>query len=318
MVLYVKLPTIFNREISYQISDVYVMAATFIIVFYSTKLTKDVICKKLLQQQKTSKDLSKNTSIIFNPRGGRDQSSLFSNDNEIVEAILYCVRDDHNYRVLDPRIVSLVFRMSGQKLKGQLVTVTPQVIRLLAKVSYRNPSIITKVGNFVLATSNTSVIKIRMGGAAIAGILVSVLNVSALYALLIMATTFQETRYVRCADFFDQLPKSDTKVIDVVSEDINEDMVVITNNDPKDVHVFTPDTNYYRVKDQNTNTYNTKYRRAKKKKAKQVNFSDFKKTDPVLSQIPDEAVKEFEVPERTDRSILQDYTPAEIIDIIVE
>lgn len=191
MVLWVNLPTIFKRQISYEISDVYVMAFTFIVSFYITKLTKDVIRERL------SKNSSKNTSMIFNPRGRLDQSDLFTNDNEIVEAILYCVRDDYNYRVLNPRIVSLVFRMSGQKLKGELVSVTPQWIRILAKVSYHKPSIITKVGNFVVATSNSSVLKVRMGGAAIASMFVSLLQVSVLYALLIMIVTFQKTSYVR-------------------------------------------------------------------------------------------------------------------------
>lgn len=93
--------------------------------------------------------------------------------------------------------------------------------------------------------------------------------------------------------------------------------VIVIDNDPKDIHVFTPDKNHYRVKDQNTNTYRTSYTKSRKK-AKQVNFSEFQKTDPVLSQIPDDALKEFEVPERKDRSILRDYTPAEIIDTIVE
>lgn len=37
MTMFIKFPRIFNRQVSYEISDVYGMALTFVVTFYVTK-----------------------------------------------------------------------------------------------------------------------------------------------------------------------------------------------------------------------------------------------------------------------------------------
>jgi hypothetical protein len=123
--------------------------------------------------------------------------------------------------------------------------------------------------------------------------------------------TYQQTSYVPCERYFEQLPKTTEQVIDVIAEDANEEMLVITASESEKVKVFTSEKDLIKVKDEES--YINRFKPSNKR-AKRVNFSDFKRTDPVLSQFPNEALEEFEVPER---KYVQDIL-AEIIDVMIE
>ena len=260
MTLFIHLPKLFNRQISYEISDVYIMALTFIVSFYATRLTRQVIEKKL------SENSSQKETHVFNRRGGFDLalSDYFTNNNEIVEAILVCVNDDNNYQVLHPRIKKLIFMITGSNIQTESLIIAPQFIRFLAKISYSKPTVLARIGNLVVGTDNASRFKVRMPTSAAIAILGQITS-CVCYAILLVLLTFNETGSGQCSNYFEQLPRTDEKVIDVVAEEDTGVIAIVADDQPKQVDIYIPDTTKPKVKNEETKTYTGEYRKSRKK-----------------------------------------------------
>jgi len=106
---------------------------------------------------------------------------------------------------------------------------------------------------------------------------------------MIMITFYSQTEHCgyKCSDYFQQLPKEGSAK--VYSEEPRGQLVIAGNDDARQLEIYNPAPVGKEGEIQVTVTGETKptktyrsYRKAPKK-AKQVNFSDFKRTDPVLS-----------------------------------
>ena len=140
MTLFVSMP---GRR--YEISDAYVMALTFIIIFSVTKIVKEVMKKRV-----NAKEIK-----IQNPRGGGDTEIQLSDDNELAFTILSCIADNEQYLVKSTKIKKLIFSLVKAKIKNESLVLTPNMIRFLAlKLISEDQTLIVKIGNVVVSSSN--------------------------------------------------------------------------------------------------------------------------------------------------------------------
>lgn len=86
---------------SYEISDAYVMALTFIITSLVTKISIQVF-NKLTKKEKP---------LDLNEVIGGDLKIEFSDETELGLTILACIENNQNYLVLDPKIKKLIYNL---------------------------------------------------------------------------------------------------------------------------------------------------------------------------------------------------------------
>ena len=319
MTLFVKLPRIFNKKISYEISDIYVMAVTFIITYYATKLLQDAYVRI-----KNKRDLRKQRSkmlINSNIIAGGLNEELYEvivdatpvNDNELFNAVLECIRDKEIYRVLNERLKRIIFTKVGAIIREESIRMTPNLLRLIAKVEYEpNPSTLVTMGNLIVSTSNKSVLKARLVTTFAAAVFAQMTALVG-YTLLVLIIVFQQTNYVPCEQYFEKLPQTDSKTIDLVVEKDNGSLVIAGNDDARQVEIYVPEPGVVKSTTDKVKTYTRTYKRSKKK-AREVKFADFRKNDPVLSQF-DEDHSEIDEPlvlERRDK-FFRDF---DIVDLV--
>lgn len=288
MVLHIKLPKIWNREISYEISDIYVMVTAFLVSYWSAFLIRDVIRNYGKKNQ-----VSKRTIQIPNPKGGgwlKEVENIIEENNEVCQAIIFCIENNKTYRVLDERVLNLVIKAAYGKLAGNDVLIISQnLIRLFARVSYNSdPSLLVKIGQLIVSTPNKSLFVYRTVSAMIVGVMAQLTGLMG-YGVLFLAILFNETSYVPCNKYFEELPAS-SKIIDVVAERDTDKVLIISDN-TREVAVYVPNPHASSakiIKDEITNTYKREQTLKKvRKKTKLVKFEDFKRRDPVLSRFGD-------------------------------
>lgn len=113
--------------------------------------------------------------------------------------------------------------------------------------------------------------------------------------MLLIFFNLTENCSYRCSDFFEQLPKEEP--IQIVENQSTGNLVIGGNDDAKQVQFYTPTSATNKVTvNANGELEETKIYNKARTKAKQVNFSDFKKTDPVLSKF--DGLEEPIVPQR--------------------
>ncbi len=262
-----------------EISDAYIMALSFLIFFAVGKVVKAVIEK---QNQKKTKTI--NTA---NPRGGNIGLELYD-DTELSHTILACIADNERYFVKHPEITKIIFTLVKAKIKNESIVLTPNLMRFLAlKLINNDQTLIVKIGNLVASSNNRARFVARVSGAAIigfAGALFSMLP----YAVLMMLIYFDTTQNCgyKCSDYFQQLPKE--APIKIHSKESNGHLFIAENYDARQIEIDTTS----KSPDEETISNNGELKTIKtytkvRKKAKQVNFSDFKKNDPVLSSFKD-------------------------------
>ena len=147
----------------------------------------------------------------------------------------------------------------------------------------------------MVATSNVTVIRARVVAAVAMGVIAQVSGFF-LYSILFLVVTFQETSYIPYDKYFQYLPKTDERVIDIVVEKDTEVLMIIGDDPEKQVEIYVPEKTPVRVKNEATK-YATNYKKSPKK-AKQMKFEDFRRNDPVLSQFSEGALEEFDLPEK--------------------
>ena len=299
MTLFIKTP---KRIL--EISDAYIMALSFLIFFAIGKIVKAIVKK---QKQKNSKNI-----IIANPRGG-NLGLEFYDDTELAHTILTCIADNERYLVKDPQIIKIVFALVKANIKNESLVLTPNMIRFLAlKLINPDQTLIVKMGNMIVSTNNQVRLFSRIAGSAIIGV-VGALAGTLPYAILMFLLYFDVTEDCgyKCSNYFEQLPKEGTAKI--YGEKAIGHLLISGNDDDSQIEIYIPSkatdevTVSSNVELKTTKTY-TKVR----KPAKEVKFSDFKKTDPVLSSF-----KDLEEPEVPQKICLLNEIP-DVIDIQVE
>lgn len=269
----------------YEISDLYVMALTFGISFAVTRIVKSVVEKQLSQIENSK---SKHVQIA-NLKGGASELPFFD-EAEIGACILASIADDKNYGVKDPKVISVIFNLTKTKLKDTSLVITPNMMRFLALKLLENSSkapLLIKIGNSVISSDNRNRLLVRSIGSTAIGILSSLYGLVG-YGILIIILFFDSTQNCgyKCSNYFEQLP--DDQPVRIFADKPTGQFVIAGNDDASQVEIYTPlPTSEEKVNTNNGEVKVSKTYAKSRKKAKQVNFNDFKKTDKVLSAFDD-------------------------------
>lgn len=312
MTLFISTP---NRR--YEISELYVMALTLILFFLVARIIRQVIEKRINVKQKTKNEQQTKKFKLFNARGGATQLQL-SDDTELGLTILACIADNEQYLVKSPEIKQWLFRLVKAKIKNQSLVLTPNMMRFLAlKLIKNDQDLVVQIGNVVLSSTSRLRLGARLAGSAVIGLITGFVSCLP-YAILLMIMYFDATEHCgyRCDEYFEQLPK--TSPISIESPQSSGHIAITDNasnsNCPVEVynpvenseskHVTVTNDGQKRV----TTTTTTKTYKRSRKPFKQVNFSEFKNTDPVLSRFNDNNLSQDE-PEIPQNRCLSDDMP---------
>ena len=270
MTLFITTP---NRR--YEISDAYIMALTFLITYLVTIIVIQVLEKRSKQKEEKQK--------IVNLRGGKIEFTL-SDENVLVLTILSCINDNEKYLVTSPRIKELIFRLAKEKIKNQSLVITPNLIRFFAlKLLNEDQFLILKIGNLVVSSENRVRLITRLLGTSVLALLGATVSLFP-YAVLLAMIFFAETENFgyNCNDHFQKL--SPNEPIEIYAERQEGNLFIAGKDDAHKVAIYIPSQSTKEISKSNNKekVVKTIYRRARKK-AKQVKFSEFRKTDPILS-----------------------------------
>ncbi len=156
-------------------------------------------------------------------------------------------------------------------------------MRFLAlKLINNNQTLIVKIGNIVASLDNRARLFVRVSGATIIGFVGTLFKLIP-YALLMLIIYFDATENCgyKCLNYFEKLPKEGP--VKIYGEESIGHLVIEGNDDARQVEIYIP----LKTEDKVTISSNGKLKTTKtytksRKKAKQVNFSNFKQTGPVL------------------------------------
>lgn len=276
MTLFIRTP---RRQ--YEISDFYIMTLAFCISFAVTKIVKSVVEK----QQRQGQD-SKHMQIP-NPTGGAIGFQV-SDDTELGGLILSCIADNQSYLVKDEKIIRVIFSLVKAKLKDESLVLTPNMIRFLAlNLLDSDSGLIAKIGNVVVSSENRFRLMTRTAGSVGIGIITALLS-SFVCGVLIMVLLFDNTHNCgyKCDDYFEHLPKDHSSKI--FAEKPTGQVLIAGNDDARQVEIYIPSQPANEVTISSTGEAKvTKTYKKSRKKAKVVNFSEFKKKSDVLSSFDD-------------------------------
>jgi len=225
------------------------------------------------------------TINIGNPRGG-NFGIEFSDETELDLTTLAFIADNEHYLVKDARVRKLIFMLVKANIKNGTILIGPNFMRSSALTLIKTDrSLILKVGNII--ASGASII-------VLTGTWLSVFS----YSLLVMIVYFLNTEncgYQR-SDYFEQLPEEGP--VKIYEKESTGHLLVAGNDKGKQIEMYVPS----KAADEVTVSSNEEVRKTKtytkvRKKAKQVNFSEFQRTDPILSNFDN--LEEPEIPQRT-------------------
>jgi hypothetical protein len=275
-----------------QINDAYIMALSFLILFFVGKIFKAVVEN---QKRKNTKNVT-----MANPRGGNINIGLeFSDDTELANAILACIADNERYLVKNPEITKIVFALVKAKIKKESLVLTPNLMRFVAlKLINNDQTLIVKIGNIVASSNNRARLFARVSGAAVIGFVAALFSILP-YAVLMLIFYFDTTENCsyKCSDYFEQLPKEGPIEIYGKESKSTGHLLIAGNDDARQINIYIPSKAAEEVTiSSNGELKTTKIYTKVQKKAKRVNFSDFKQTDPVLSSFTD--LEEPEIPQK--------------------
>lgn len=278
----------------FEISDAYVMALSFLIFFAVGKIVKAVV-EKQKQKRKQKRKNTKNINMA-NPIGGNLGLEI-SDDTELANTILTCIADNERYLVKDPEIIKMVFNLVKAKIKNESLVLTPNMMRFLALKLINNDQTLTvKIGNILASSNNRARLFARVSGSALIGFVGALFSMFP-YAVLMAIFYFTATENCcyKCSDYFETLPNEGP--VEIYKKESNGHVLIAGNDGAKQIEIYTPlkSADEVAVSSNGVVKRTTSYTKARKK-AKQVNFSDFKNTDPVLSSFKD--LEEPEIPQK--------------------
>lgn len=286
MTLFVRMP---NR--AYEINDAYIMALSFCLFFAIAQIVKEV-----LKKQEAAKDVK-----MPNPTGG-SMKMEFTDDSELALTILTCIADNEVYIVRHPKIRELVFGLVKEKIKNESLLITPNMIRFLAlKLLDNDKGLMIRLGSIIVLSDNRVRFLSRLLGASILGFVGNLLAVFP-YALMMAVLYFDCTENCgyQCHDYFEHISKEGPAII--YAEKPFGNLVVGQNDDSRQIEIYIPSKVPDEVIIHNNKdaTIRKSYKKSRKK-AKEMQFSEFKKKDPVLSSF-----KNLEEPHVSQKHCLMD------------
>ena len=233
---------------------------------------------------------------MANPRGGNIGLG-FSDNTELAHTILTCIADNERYLVKDPKIIKMVFDLVKAKIKNESLILTPNMLRFLAlKLINNDQTLIVKIGNIIMSSNNRARLFARVSRSAIIGFVGGLFSIFP-YAVLIMVVYFNTTENCgyKCSNYFEQLSKEGP--VKIYGKKSTGHLVITESDDARQIEIYIPS----KATDEVTISSNGQLKTTKtytkvRKKAKQVDFSDFKNTDPVLSKFKD--LEEPEIPQK--------------------
>ena len=235
---------------------------------------------------------------MANPRGGKINIGLeFSDDTELAHTILACIVDNERYLLKDPEITKIVFILVQAKIKKESLVLTINIMRFLAlRLVNNDQTLIVKIGNIVASSNNRARLFARVSGAAIIKFIGALFSIfpSAVLMMIIFFDTTENCGY-KCSDYFEQLPKEGP--VEIYGKESTGHLLIAENDDARQVGIYI----LSKAADEVTISSNGELKTTKtytkvRKKAKRVNFSNFKQIDPVLSSFKD--LEESKIPQK--------------------
>lgn len=219
-----------------------------------------------------------------------------------------CIADEESYLVEDSNLRQIIFGLVKEKIRSTSLVLTPAIIRFLAlKLINHDQPLTTKIGNVIVIAKSRIRFFARACGAILLGTLAGLIN-SLNYDVLALTLYYSATENCgyQSNNYFEQLSK-DRPLIVYGKESTGH--LVIAKDDSKrliefDISIDTSIDIIPTGKVRQTKTY-----KKSQTKAREVQFSDFEKTDLLLSDFED-GIK----PEVPQRICVIDETP----DIIQE
>lgn len=284
MTLFIRMP-----RRTFEVSDLYIMALSFILFYAVTRTVTRVVEKR--------KQKNRHDAKVKNLKGGEIN---VADESELGLTILACIADDHNYIVKNQKITKLIFELVKEKMKNESLAITPNLMRYLAtRLIREDRTLIVQVGNLVVQSESRNRFLTRISTAAIAGTITG-LGVAFGYGVLLSLMVFLNTESCfmkwECDEYFEPVPMEmpmefyedvESGHLFVASED---QQVSIYTPSPKEVEIAVNPNGERVVK----KTYN-KF----PKKAKQTKFSDFKKVDSELSKFNGQELQEPQIPQKS-------------------
>ena len=276
---------------TFEIDEIYPTIMVFLIGVAIGKILKSVL-KRLHRRYRISK--------IANPNGGGFNLELFD-DDEIVQTILICIQDNNRYLVKDPQVRNAIFALVKAKIKNQSLVITPNMLRFLAlRLINNDQTLIVNIRNILVSSTNRARLVARVSGGVVVGIIGAIFSMLP-YAAFAALVYFENTKNCgyKCSNYFEQFPKEGPiRIYGNHEGQSNGHLVIADNNDARQLEFYIPSN----AADEVTTSSNGElrrtqsYKKIQRKKMKQVNFQDFKQTDPVLSSFKD--LEEPQIPEK--------------------
>lgn len=279
---------------TFEISDLYVMALSFVLFYTVTSVVRRIIEK---QRQK-----NRSYTRIPNPRAGATggEGIMLTDESELALSILSCISNDYSYVVKDPTIKKVIFGLVKEKLQNESLVITPNLVRYLATRLIKNDrTLITQLGNIVLQSESRARFVTRVATSAIFGT-VSALGVPFAYAALLSLLTFFNTEhcFIPCDEYFNQIPME--KPLDLYEKLDSGHLFIADENKQASIYIQSAEEVQVTLNSnaepivKKTFTYHKT-----PKKAKQVKFSDFRQIDPELSKFNSQELVEPQIPQRS-------------------
>lgn len=256
---------------------------TVVITAYILGLFVGLIAKKVIQKLK-----KKQTNRFPNPGGSQFDIELF-NDNEIGYVILSCISDHEQFIVRDPKLNQLIFSLIKAKIKDESIIIHPNLLRFIAtRLIKPNTGLIAKIGNLIIS-SHKSKVAVQTISAFVIGIS-NIFFKSLPYAALAMVLMVTSTKNCYpCDKYFEKLTPSEQENFTRLYADRAFGNLFISNNDlSRQLEIFIPSgaaetTSEILNDDEVIKTTKQIYGRSRKR-ARTVQFDDFKKNDSQLNK----------------------------------
>lgn len=276
----------------YIISDVYPMIIVFILFFSIGRITKSVLKKLKLKNNKRVN--------LVNPVGG-DLQIGFSDESEISDLILECIADDQIYKFVDSKMIKTIYDGVKVKISSEsLLILSPNLARFVAtKLIKKNQNRLVQIARIIVDSDNRARFLIRIYGTAVIAFIGSLVTTLP-YVILLLVTYFDVTANCsyRCEDYFERLPKE--RPIKIYDEKSRGQLIIASNDDARQVEIYTsskvPDEVTVNNNEELKATRTYKKVRKRRKKMKIMTFPELKENDPVLQTFPD--LEEPEIPQR--------------------
>ena len=262
----------------FEIDDAYVMALVYILTYVIVRIVKKAVLK-YRENQKRKVD-------IPNPTGGINLELDTSDyDSDLANSILTCIADNERYLVQNPTIRKLIFNLVGAKIKNESLVLTPNMIRFLAlKLLKNDKHLVVKVGSLLVSTQSRNRICTRISSSFLIGIMAGI-GATVSYGIVLMLLVYSLSG--NCGypcQTYERLPSAGPVR---VFEKQSTGHLIIAGKDvarPVEIYLPSPDRNQIETIQKSNNGFEkTTHDSPSRTKARAVNFSDFKKTDPVLS-----------------------------------